>query len=239
MKKKLAEFLFGDTAKENLLMVWANQKGGAGKSTLCIAFADLWVKMTGRDVVVIDADPQRTLYKVHMKDIEENPGIDPLYHVYPFGDIDDADKTVGMMNKARLQNCDIIFDAPGNLSSNGIAPLLMKADCIFCPTGYDNKTSMSTIDFSNFITASAKELGLSHPPRIFYIINRFIKSWGTKKELEARKTYDEYLSALGLLTPRVPSCAKLQRTSTFYITPKQEEAVKPCFSFIIKQILGT
>ena len=95
-------------------MVWANQKGGAGKSTLCIAFADLWVKMTGRDVVVIDADPQRTLYKVHMKDIEENPGIDPLYHVYPFGDIDDADKTVGMMNKARLQNCDIIFVDPDN-----------------------------------------------------------------------------------------------------------------------------
>lgn len=238
MKKKLAEFLFGASAKKNYVMVWGNQKGGAGKSTLCTLFANMWVKTTGRDLVVVDCDPQHTLYQLHKKEVEENPDMTPLYNVYPFGDIDNIKKTVDMIDDARRQNCDILFDSPGNLSNEGIAALLMKSDIILCPTAYDLKTLTSTVDFNKFNIAKARELHMSKPPQTFFFINRYNKSWGTKKELEARKAYDKYLSSHGTLAARIPSCADLQRTSTFYITPKQEAAVAPAFTPVINQILG-
>ena len=42
----------------NKIIVFANQKGGVGKTTLCIMFAH-YLHSLGKNVYVIDADQQR------------------------------------------------------------------------------------------------------------------------------------------------------------------------------------
>ena len=52
---------------KNKKVVFANQKGGVGKSTLCILFAN-YLASKGKDVCIIDTDLQKSLttYRISM-----------------------------------------------------------------------------------------------------------------------------------------------------------------------------
>lgn len=45
---------------ESIIITFANQKGGVGKTTLCVTFANYLVKK-GLPVIVIDCDSQESL----------------------------------------------------------------------------------------------------------------------------------------------------------------------------------
>ena len=63
-----------------MITVIANLKGGTGKSTVAFNLA-VWLRSAGKDITVIDLDPQRTLSDVAGVRLEE--GIKPLLHVQP------------------------------------------------------------------------------------------------------------------------------------------------------------
>ena len=67
----------------NKIIAFANQKGGVGKTTLCILFADYlaWKK---KDVVLLDADDQRSVTTKREKDVEFF-GEEPPYEVQHVG----------------------------------------------------------------------------------------------------------------------------------------------------------
>ena len=65
---------------KNKIIVFANQKGGTGKSTLCVMMAH-WLTEHGKKVVVYDADSQQTLYDHRQDDIKANPEIKPSWEV--------------------------------------------------------------------------------------------------------------------------------------------------------------
>ena len=67
----------------NRKIVFANQKGGVGKSTLCILFANYlaWKK---QQVCVIDTDLQKTIKMQRKKDMDLYPTLDPPYEVQDF-----------------------------------------------------------------------------------------------------------------------------------------------------------
>lgn len=46
----------------NAIVVFANQKGGVGKTTLCTTFAN-YMTAKGHPVLVIDCDAQQSIYK--------------------------------------------------------------------------------------------------------------------------------------------------------------------------------
>lgn len=74
---------------KNRKVVFANQKGGVGKSTLCILFANYlaWKK---QDVCVIDTDLQKTIKMYRKKDLELYPDAEEPYEVQDF-DVQDPE----------------------------------------------------------------------------------------------------------------------------------------------------
>ena len=74
---------------KNRKIVFANQKGGVGKSTLCILFANYlaWKK---HDVCIIDTDLQKSISMQRRKDMEIYEGVEEPYTVQGF-DVQDPD----------------------------------------------------------------------------------------------------------------------------------------------------
>ena len=54
---------------KNRKIVFANQKGGVGKSTLCILFAN-YLAWKGKSVCIIDTDLQKTILMQRQKDTQ-------------------------------------------------------------------------------------------------------------------------------------------------------------------------
>ena len=54
---------------KNKKIVFANQKGGVGKSTLCILFAN-YLAYKKQDVCIIDTDLQKTIAGQRTKDLQ-------------------------------------------------------------------------------------------------------------------------------------------------------------------------
>lgn len=228
--KKLATFSFRKKRK-NRIIVFANQKGGVGKSTLCVSYCNRLAE-TSRPFVLIDSDPQRTISKMREKDEGENPELMPRYNIYRFSGLDDVDKTVDFMNDARDRDCDVIIDSPGSLSKEGMKVLLMKADIIICPTQFDKGTVLSTIAFIKFVKQTAEELGLEKHPPIVFVVNRYNRNWGRSDELAVWRKTEKTFAEYGEIAPKVAAVADMGRYSTLYITPKQKETVKPFFDFV-------
>lgn len=83
---------------KNKKIVFANQKGGVGKSTLCILFANYlaWKK---QDVCIIDTDLQKTIMMQRKKDCELYPDTDEPYNVQDF-DVADPETMQQLMDSA-------------------------------------------------------------------------------------------------------------------------------------------
>ncbi len=70
---------------ESIIITFANQKGGVGKTTLCVTFANYLVKK-GLPVIVIDCDSQESLAQRRESDLKRYPSGDTAipYEVLPF-----------------------------------------------------------------------------------------------------------------------------------------------------------
>lgn len=98
---------------KNKKIVFANQKGGVGKSTLCILFANYlaWKK---QDVCIIDTDLQKTIMMQRKKDRELYPDTEEPYNVQDF-DVADPDTMQQLMDSASQTDGYVLFDSPGNV----------------------------------------------------------------------------------------------------------------------------
>ena len=88
---------------KNKKIVFANQKGGVGKSTLCILFANYlaWKK---QDVCIIDTDLQKTIMMQRKKDKELYPTMEEPYNVQDF-DVADPETMQQLMDSASQTGC--------------------------------------------------------------------------------------------------------------------------------------
>ena len=59
------------------IIVFSNRKGGTGKSTLCIQFANYLVSK-GHNVAVLDADPQQSIIDLRNREVTTNPDVKVL-----------------------------------------------------------------------------------------------------------------------------------------------------------------
>ena len=58
---------------DNIMITFANQKGGVGKTTLCTMFAD-YLAAKGESLLVVDFDRQQTIYSKRKEDVEKYRG---------------------------------------------------------------------------------------------------------------------------------------------------------------------
>ncbi len=83
---------------KNRKIVFANQKGGVGKSTLCMLFAN-YLAFKRKDVCIIDTDLQKTILMQRRKDSTVFGDQEEPYSIQDF-DIDDPTAVQQLMESA-------------------------------------------------------------------------------------------------------------------------------------------
>ena len=218
---------------KNHKIVFANQKGGVGKSTLCMLFANYlaWKK---QDVCIIDTDLQKTIMMQRKKDREIYDDMEEPYTVQDF-DVQDPELMQQLMESASQTEGFVLFDSPGNVSEDGLVPMFTGTDFIICPYEYEEKTLDSTGTFIQVINA-LRQTTPEMTARLFFVPNRIDVRIGTADELRMWKQTDAIFKQLGAVTPRITARASLKRINTFEISASQRDAVKGAFDFMIRRI---
>jgi len=218
---------------KNRRIVFANQKGGVGKSSLCILFAN-YLAYKKKDVCIIDTDLQKTILMQREKDQTLFGDQEAPYNVQDF-DINDPDSVEQLMQSAAEVDGYVLFDSPGNVSEDGLVPMFTAADYIICPYEYEEKTLDSTGVFIQVIN----QLRDSYPQmeaKLFFVPNRIDVRIGTSEEMRMWRQTDQIFKQFGRVTPRISSRATLKRINTFELLNIQREAVKPAFDYILKNM---
>lgn len=217
--------------KKGKIILMATQKGGTGKSTNGILFAN-YLTDKGIQLLLIDADPQHSIKFKHEEEMKRHPDLKPLYTVYPFEDLDNEDKTLEMVAEIRKKGITAIIDTPRNLSLQGMIPLILEADIIIAPFQYEETCLESLTDFVNLNVMASNNAGRTSMTPMIFLPNMHNKTWGRKDELEVNKSYARNLSYIGKVTPVVPSSPEMRRNSTLYTTDPQRTLTAPCYDYI-------
>ena len=93
---------------KNVKVVFANQKGGVGKSTLCILFAN-YLAYKRKDVCLIDTDLQKTILMQRKKDMEIYEGEEEPYTIQDF-DVDSPELMQQLVESASDVEGFVLFD---------------------------------------------------------------------------------------------------------------------------------
>ena len=220
-------------SKKNKIIVFANQKGGVGKSTLCILLAD-YLAYWKKDVCIIDTDLQQSaiLQRELDKQIfgEEEP-----YSIQPF-EVSDPKTMQMLMENAQSQDGFVLFDAPGTIKDDGLALMFIYADYIICPFEYESKSLSSTQTFIQVINR-LRQLNQQMKAQIFFVPNKVDARMGTREELELWKQTNAEFGGSGIVAPPVGYRAQMKRVNTYYVPLPLKHAVYDSFRFIVKSIL--
>lgn len=218
--------------QENRIVLFANQKGGVGKTTLCGLFANYLSVNQNVPLLVIDADPQQTFSGRRKDDLRRQP--EAPYKVQSMT-IKNPESTHVIMQNLRTLPGTTIIDTPGSLTQEGMLQLLINADYIICPYHYD----LNTIDSTRAFLLAIFRLRQSYPQikaQFIFVCNKYDVRVGKNSELKAWKIVDEYFQKFGILAPRIGSYADLERYNTIGNNDKVAKHTKRCFDFIYKTI---
>ncbi|AIL45432.1 MULTISPECIES: ParA family protein [Elizabethkingia] len=209
-----------------MIITFATQKGGAGKTTLALAFANYLSIVSERKVNVFDFDYQKSFFNKWKED--EYSVLPKLYDVEVIGDEDeeqpftDLEKIIDLKESKEIY----LFDLAGTLDQK-YSDLLIYSDFIIIPFEYSDVSVKSTLVFKNL-------LGLleSEAERIF-IRSKYDKGY---KYLN-QKEMDIEISKYGtLIESPVYKRNCLQTIDTRKLTYEQKYAIKKPFNEIIDQI---
>ena len=110
-----------------VIVTFANQKGGVGKTTLCVTFANYLVTKGAR-VVVIDCDFQHSIMKCRKADIRKYGEQEMPYEVWAYEANDKAMMTSLMEKLHNDPEIDIVLmDTPSSLKAEGLIPCFSSA----------------------------------------------------------------------------------------------------------------
>ena len=154
-----------------VIVTFANQKGGVGKTTLCVTFANYLVTK-GVRVVVIDCDFQHSIMKCRKADIRKYGEQEMPYEVWAYEANDKAMMTSLMEKLHNDPEIDIVLmDTPSSLKAEGLIPMFVNSDIIIVPFHYDLVTVPSTASFLMFVDRLKKAVGERMKARLFIIPN--------------------------------------------------------------------
>lgn len=211
-----------------MIITFATQKGGTGKTTLAIAFANYISVSSKRKINVFDFDFQKSFY--HKWKEDELMDIPKLYDVeiieeeneQPFTDFETL---IGLKESEDIN----LFDLAGTLDVK-YSDLLIYSDFIVIPFEYSNVSVKSTLVFINF-------LGLmeSQAERVF-IRSKYDKGY---KYLNQESMDTEIRKYGTLLKSPVFKRNCLQTIDTRKLNYEQKYAVKNSFTELIDHINNT
>lgn len=214
---------------ENKIILFTNLKGGVGKTTLCDFFSNFMAEH-GYKVVVIDADPQQSLYRHRVRELEANPDVPPTWEVQPLG-VSDPSVAQKIIDRCKELPCNVIFDCPGNLQDPILPILFEAADIAVIPIRYDSDSLDATKLFCSVLKKKSKA-------EIFFIPNSIAVVEERREEVQMeRDKAIEVLKEFGTVTPRIKQSVVIKCYSTILpLTYYQRNAVKYAFDPIIKTV---
>jgi chromosome partitioning protein len=204
-----------------MIIVFANQKGGTGKSTNCIQFAN-YLYLKGIPITVLDLDYQQSILKHRQKDIEiwDN---EVTYEILPV----ELEKAVSLIGDFKqIDDGHLLIDLPGKVDDESVHEILKAADIAICPFKYDELTVTSTIFFGKLMREYLK----SEIP-IFFLPNNVQK----RVRYDAKEQIVEALSTMGVVTKEIAQSVAMERIATLFIEDKAVELVKEAFEEIIQK----
>lgn len=141
-------------------IVFANQKGGAGKTSLSIMFGN-YISSQGKSLIIVDCDiPQQTCFRTFK--YSDNPS----YDVIVFDPASDQQEWKELSEDIKPYDY-VIFDIPGTMLQGGILKLLSVIDKMIIPTALSPKDMDSTrIFISEFVNK------LSEVPQYKVVFNK-------------------------------------------------------------------
>ena len=222
-----------------VIVTFANQKGGVGKTTLCVTFANYLVTK-GVRVLVIDCDFQHSIVKCRKADIRKYGEEHAPYDVLSY-EANDKQAMTSLMEKLHNDpSIDVVLmDSPGSLKADGLIPMFVNSDVIIVPFHYDLVTVPSTASFLMFIDRLRKAVGERMKARLFIIPNLHDGRVGKRSELVIWDNTKEAFSNYGYVTDKIPKRADMERFSTMAALDMQGGIVTPVFEKIHTDIFGT
>ena len=179
-----------------VIVTFANQKGGVGKTTLCVTFANYLVTK-GVRAVVVDCDFQHSIMKCRKADIKKYGEEAVPYDVLAY-EANDKQAMTALMEKLHNDpSIDVVLmDSPGSLKAEGLIPMFVNSDIIVVPFHYDLVTVPSTASFLLFIDRLRKAVGGRMKARLFIVPNLHDGRVGKRSELELWENTGEDLRQL-------------------------------------------
>lgn len=181
-------------------IVVANQKGGVGKTTICILLANYFAYLQKKETVCIDFDPQGSLYYKYKED--ESIYSDKLGYPVIKKDLNQSRPLL-----QRLADSDnngiVIIDTPGSFDNDNVIPIFQSADLIICPFSYEQTTFESTYVFVKVI----KRLNIKAD--IIFIPNRL----KTNVKYSLIESVNKILEQFGTITSEIDDLITFQRLS--------------------------
>lgn len=225
--------------KTNIIITFANLKGGVGKTTLCTLFA-LYVRSLGIPVKVVDCDGQHSIAQTREKELQQetkSSGMaDGITTEIPFEveshSLESQRETNSLIKRLKSFEGVVVLDSPGNLKEEGIVSLLANSDYIACPYMLDRVTIDATATFIVVVYRLMDTLGSAMAAKMLFIPNRVDSRFGTAKEKALFSATKLHLSQYGDVTPDVDYRACVQRFSSLSLTPDQAKTVAEPFGFM-------
>lgn len=205
-----------------MIILFANQKGGVGKSTLSVLFSNYLTLAKNKPVKVYDMDFQRSLYnKAQAAEVIENM---PLYPV----EAAELSQFSAIRKKAdKEENRVSIIDLAGKMDDDELVPVFRNSDLILCPFSYDEYSVSSTIEFSFVI------LKINPKAKIIFIPNRVRSS----VKYETMKSVQEALKNFGVVTNSITERIDFQRITTHDIPDSIIGVIEPVFESIYNEYI--
>ena len=227
---------------EDKIIVVANQKGGVGKSTVCMTLANyLTLELKFRVGAIIDTDPQQSVGKRRKSDLEMSGGTGsyPAYEVTEFS-LSNYPQIPDLIGELRKTDMFYIFDTPGNMKHQGIVSLLAFADFIIVPFSYDALVLASTVQFlifwNNLRINFEKSNGQTLNGRIIFVPVMIDNRIGTAAERALWENIRTEYAKFGSIAPQIGYNADMKRSDTMRLTPRQKAAVQDTYDHIVKNI---
>lgn len=232
-----------------MLVVFANQKGGVGKSTMALLFSDYLGKL-GFRCRVLDCDRQQSIFEKYLLDLTyegiqfDNARINDDDFVIPFNPnslfkierlpFDVLSEAIrgwlaeGETSFSDPENDVNVFDMPGQLDIDQMEPIFRLADAIVTPSSFTDFDDSSSLTFARAI----RDMNLR--AKLFIIPNGITASANYPNR---RETERQLISYGYHITPDVARTVNLNRNlSTMYINPVVQGFVENAFCYIIKKL---
>lgn len=211
------------------IITFANQKGGVGKSTLCTLFAN-YLADKNESVMVIDCDPQQSIYKRRQYEQQNLNGFKPPYRVEVLG-LEPVQNVERLMTNLRQLDTITLIDTPPGLGSQGQMQLIRGSDWIIVPFQYELSVAMSTNAFLGWINKEPT-LGPMYWNRVILVPNRIQVGAGNAMEKEKIEQFRETLSQIVIFAPQIDQRKDIERTKTMMLSNVQHKLLDTAFEYI-------